>query len=246
MANTDDRQSEIYEHLAELRTRLIRCLIYLVVGTIIAWFLYDSLFAILTRPMTAILAARNSKFLLTSFPEAFMIQMQICLVAGIIIMIPLLTMEIWGFVSPGLTPEEKRPLKWIAPLSVILFICGVILCYNILPAGFRWFISYVPANAELRPSIQNSVLFTVKMLFAFGIVFELPVLLMLLANIGVVDSKLLIKNWRAAMVGVSIVAAIATPSNDALSMIMMAIPVAVLYFLSISLVKVVERKRKRH
>lgn len=246
MTNTEDKQAELFEHLAELRTRLIRSLIYLVIGTTIAWFLYDSLFVLLTHPMTAILEKQQSKFLLTSFPEAFMIQMQVCIIAGLIITAPLLTLELWGFVSPGLTREEKRPIKWVAPLTVLLFACGVVLCYYILPAGFSWFISYVPKNAELRPSVQGSILFTVKMLFAFGVVFELPVLLMLMAKMGIVDSRFLIKNWRAAMVGVSIVAAVATPSNDAFSMLMMAVPVAVLYFLSIALVRVVEGKRNKY
>lgn len=210
---------------------------------VIAWFTYDWILAILTKPMAEILQQLDSKFLLTGFPEAFMIRMQICLVAGLIIMSPLVIGQIWAFVSPGLTPNEKRPLKWIAPLSVVLFVSGVVLCYFIMPAAFKWFASYVPKGAELRPSVQASVLFTVKMLFAFGVVFQLPVVLMLLAMVGIVDSQMLKDNWRIAMVAVSVVAAIATPSSDAFSMLCMAIPVAGLYLFSIFLVWLVEEKR---
>ena len=244
MAKDDEKRAELTEHLAELRTRLIRCAICVVVGAVVAWLFYDQLFSFLTRPMTQVLARIHSQFLLTSFPEAFLIQMQICIIAGIILMSPLLTMEVWGFVAPGMTRQERKAIKWIAPLSIVLFACGVVLCYLILPKAFNWFASYIPKNAQLRPSVQQAVLFTVKMLLAFGIVFELPVVLMLLGKVGIVNSGMLARNWRYAMVAVCVVAAVATPSNDAFSMLMMAIPVAGLYFMSIGLVKLTERKRR--
>lgn len=243
MARDPERRAELVEHLAELRSRLIACVVFIAIGMIIAWFAYDRIFAFLTKPMAETLRQLDSKFLLTGFPEAFMIRMQICLVAGLIIMSPLVIWQIWAFVSPGLTPSEKRPLKWIAPLSVVLFASGVVLCYFIMPAAFKWFASYVPKGAELRPSVQASVLFAVKMLFAFGVVFQLPVVLMLLAMVGIVDSRMLKENWRIAMVAVSVVAAIATPSSDAFSMLCMAIPVAGLYLFSILLVWLVEGER---
>lgn len=164
------------------------------------------------------------------------------MVSGLIAASPFIMGQIWGFVSPGLTAEEKKPLKWIAPLSVFLFFSGVILCYLILPVAYQWFASYIPADVEFRPSLQGSVLFAVKMLLAFGLVFELPIVLMLLAKVGIIDSKFLISNWRVAMVLISIVAAVITPSNDAFSMLMMATPVSGLYFVSIGLVKMAETR----
>jgi len=244
VAANDEKRAELIEHLAELRTRLVRSIIYVVVGAIAAWLLYDRvLFPLLTRPMLPILRKMDSKFLLTGFPEAFMIQMQICLVAGLIIVLPLVTLELWAFVAPGLTLNEKRPLKWIVPLSIFLFLTGIVLCYVILPAAFNWFALYVPKNAELRPSVQQSILFTVKMLFAFGVVFELPVVLMLLGKVGIINSRMLRANWRICVVGVSVVAAVATPSNDAFSMLCMAIPLTFLFLLSIFLVWLVEEER---
>ncbi|MCX6344276.1 MAG: twin-arginine translocase subunit TatC [Armatimonadetes bacterium] len=240
MSTDEERRSELVEHLSELRTRLVRSIIFLVIGASAAWFLYDYLLDFLKHPMMGVMAKTQTKFLLTSFPEPFMIQMQICIVAGLILASPFIAREIWGFVAPGLTPDERRPLKWIAPLGVFLFFSGTALCYWILPVGFRWFASYVPSDAELRPSLQASILFSVKMLFAFGIAFELPVVLMLLAKIGIVKSRMLKENWRIAMVVTSVAAAIITPSSDAFSMLMMAIPLAGLYFLSIWLVWIVE------
>ena len=240
MSNDDEKRAHVTEHLAELRARLIRSIIYLLIGAVAAWFCYDYLLDFLTRPMMGVLDLKGAKFLLTSFPEPFMIQLQTCIVAGLVICFPAITAEIWGFVSPGLTPNERGPLKWIMPLAALLFCAGVVVCYLILPKAFEWFAAYVPRNAELRPSLQQSVLFTVKMLLAFGIVFELPVVLMLLAKVGIVNSRMLLSNWRGAMVGISIVSAIITPSNDAFSMLMMAIPVSGLYFMSILLVRLVE------
>ncbi len=243
MARDEEKRAELFEHLAELRTRLIRIVIYIILGTTAAWVFYEQLFALITHPMMGILLKRNTKFLLTGFPEAFMIRMQICIVAGLILTCPLTTMELWGFVAPGLTREERKALRWIGPLSVVLFLTGVSLCYSILPVAFKWFASYVPKEAELRPAVQASILFTVKMLLAFGLVFELPIVLMLLGKVGIISSRFLWENWRVAMVGVAAMAAVATPSNDAFSMLVMAVPVAGLYFVSIGLVKMVEKRQ---
>jgi len=242
LADNEEKRAELFEHLAELRARLIRSAVYLVIGTAIAWVFYKQLFALLTRPMMSVLGKLDSKFLLTGFPEAFMIKLQVCMIAGLIIVCPFVTCEVWGFIAPGLTREEKKPVVWIAPLSVILFASGVALCYFIMPTAFGWFASFVPSGAELRPNVQTSLIFIIKMLAAFGVVFQLPVFLMFLAKVGIIDSKMLRANWRYAMVAVAVVAAVATPSADAFSMLMMGVPVAGLYFLSILLVKVVEGK----
>jgi len=221
----------------------MRSVLYLAAGAIVTWIFYEPLFGLLTRPMSDVLKAMHSKFLYVSFPEPFMVRMQLSLIGAAILVSPLLTAEIWGFVSPGLTASEKRPLRWITPLAVFLFAGGVSLCYAIMPKAFEWFASYLPKNAELRPTVQQSVLFAAKFLLAFGIAFELPVLLMLLAKVGIIDSKMLKDNWRYSIVIVSTAAAILTPSNDAFSMLCMAIPMAGLYAASIFLVALVEKDR---
>ncbi|MGQ9454216.1 MAG: twin-arginine translocase subunit TatC [Armatimonadota bacterium] len=244
MVANDEKRAELVEHLAELRARIIRSILYICVGAIVAWVSFDSwLFPLLTRPMMPVLHKMGSKFLLTNFPEGFLIRMQICLVAGLILALPLVMWEVWAFVAPGLTPSEKRPVKWVAPLAIVLFLSGVVLCYFILPAAFSWFALYVPKNAELRPSVQQSILFTVKMLFAFGVAFELPIVLMVLGKLGVINSRMLKANWRICVVAVSIVAAVATPSNDAFTMLCMAIPLVFLFLFSIFLVWLVEEDR---
>ena len=154
-------------------------------------------------------------------------------------------MEVWGFISPGLRANEKKPLKWVAPLSIVLFAAGVALAYFILPWGFKWFAHYIPKNAEIRPSVPETMRFVLLMLLAFGIVFELPVFLMLLAKVGIISSTMLKTNWRYWVVGITMAAAIICPSNDLPSMVAMAIPLLILYGMSIHLVKFVEKKPKR-
>jgi sec-independent protein translocase protein TatC len=179
---------------------------------------------------------------MTSLAEGFMLRLQVCVIAGLIVAAPFLTMEAWGFVSPALTREEKRPLRWIGPFSVFLFAAGVSLCYFILPTAVRWFMSYVPPNAEVHLFMTQNLLFVVKMLLAFGIAFELPIALMFLGKIGIINSSLMKRYWRQAIVLTALFAAIITPSNDAFSMLMMAVPLCILFVLSILLVKIVEPK----
>ena len=244
MAETEDKQAELFEHLAELRTRLVRSAIYTTAGTAITWLLYRPIFALLTAPVVKVLDQQHIRtaFQMTGLAEGFMLQLQICLVAGLIVAAPLVTMEAWGFIAPALTKEEKRPIRWIAPLSVLLFIMGVSLCYKMMPVAIRWFVSYVPPHAEFRPFISQNLLFIVKMLFAFGLAFELPIVLMFLGKLGIINSRMMKMYWRQAVIITAVVAAIATPSSDAFSMLMLAIPMCILYLLSIYLVKIIEPK----
>jgi sec-independent protein translocase protein TatC len=123
-----------------------------------------------------------------------------------------------------------------------LFAFGVATAYFILPAAMKFFISYVPQDAELRPTVAENIVFVVKMLLAFGLVYELPIVLLFLGKLGIVDSKMLKSGWRYALVGIAVLAAVATPSGDIFSMMAMAIPVTGLYLLSIMLVRIVEKK----
>ena len=217
---------------------------YTTVGTIACWFFYRHIFAFLTGPVVKILKEQNIRtgFQMTALSEGFMLQLQVCLVSGLIVAAPLVTLEAWGFISPALTKEEKKPIRWIAPLSVLLFVMGVSLCYYILPVAIRWFISFVPPNAEFRPFISQNLLFIVKMLLAFGLAFEMPIVLMFLGKLGIINSKLMKRYWRQAVIITAMAAAIATPSSDAFSMLMLAVPLCILYVLSIYLVKIIEPK----
>lgn len=237
----EDRETDLSEHLTELRARVIRSLIYIVIGAVIAWFLYDPwIYRFLTEPVSSVLKGRQ--MLATHLAEGFMLQCEVVLISGVIFAAPFVTFEAWGFVAPGLTRDEKRSLRWVAPLCVFLFVFGVAMAYFIMPAATQWFSTYIPKGVEWHPGLTSTVTFVAKMLLAFGLVFEMPVVLLLLAKLGIVDSKMLKSKWRYSVVLIALVAAIATPSSDAFSMTAMAVPLVALYGVSILLVKAVERR----
>lgn len=236
-----DRQLELIEHLAELRTRIIRIAVYVSMGMVVGWIFYDYFFNLFSAPVMAYLKKSGSTFLLTGVAEGFTIKVQISLLIGIIIAMPFITWEGWRFVAPGLTKSERRAVQLVAPLSIFLFISGVVLAFVVLPVGIRWLISQNPPQAKFMPSVTQTLLFILKMYLAFGLVFQMPVILMFLAKVGLVTSGMLRSYWRQAIVAIGIVAAAITPSGDAFTMLVMCAPMCVLYLLSIGLVKLVEK-----
>jgi sec-independent protein translocase protein TatC len=240
-------EMDLMEHLDELRARLFRCIFVILLCGIVAWYwLYHPVVNALTRPLNIILASHHIKarIIYVTLVEPFMLQLKICAMLAVAMASPFILWEAWGFVAPGLHPHERRPFKFVFPLAVFLFCMGAGLSYYILPAAFAWFLSYLPMdpNVEFMPKMQDYLLFVVKMCGAFGVGFELPVVLMFLGKIGLVSSKTMRRYWRQAVVIIMLAAAILTPSNDPFSMLMMATPMAILYLASIGLVKWVEPK----
>lgn len=250
----EERKAELTEHLAELRTRLIRSCLYVVVGMIVMYVFSKPLFAALSAPITDLLKtlprnsangiAPDSGFVVRSFTDPFFIKLQIATVGGLLLAAPLIVLELWGFVAPALTPAEKRGVHFVAPLSVLLFVLGVSCAYFILPMAVRWFLSYLldfPGAALLQDPLVY-VVFTIKLLLVFGLLFELPVVLMFLGKVGIINSALMIRYWRQIAVGLFTLAMVVAPSNDPGTMLALAIPLTILFFGSIGLVKMVEPK----
>ena len=249
-----EAQMELVEHLAELRNRIIRSILYVVVGMIITYNLYPTIFTILSYPLAPILNKVGGRLVITGIQDGFLLQMQVSFLSGLMIAIPLVVLELWSFISPALTPEERRPVKYLAPFSVLLFIAGVSVAYASLPTAYGWMASFIPAiptlpggsggpdATALLQNAQQYLLLTVKILLAFGVAFQLPIVLLFLARVGIINSHLMITYWRHAIVVIATAAAILTPSNDPLTMMMMAVPMAGLYLLSIGLVKAFEPK----
>ncbi|HOJ19995.1 MAG TPA: twin-arginine translocase subunit TatC [Armatimonadota bacterium] len=236
-----DREMELTEHLAELRTRIIRCIIYGTIGMAVAWFYYPSLYALLIRPIETIRSQAEWSFIFTSFLEPFFVRLQVTAVAGIILAFPLISLEAWGFIAPALTRTERRAVFFVAPLCVFLFVAGVGSTLFVLPAAVRWFLGFLPDETRLMQKVNDYVLFLAKSCLGFGVVFQLPVVLLFLGKIGIVNSSFLIRYWRQAIVLAAGASAMITPSADAFTMMAMTAPLLVLYALSIVLVRFVER-----
>jgi len=245
----DFKEMELWEHLAELRSRLIRSVLYLVLGMTLAWLWFDPLYNFFVQPVLPIIKATHSEFVFRHITEAFMVRLQIAFISGIILALPFITGELWGFIAPGLTRTEKKAFYFVAPLSILFFVLGIACAYWVLKPAFAYFAQFLnagPLNFKLYQDPLLYITFVFKMLLAFGICFQLPVVLMFLGYAGIVSSQTLKKQWRGALVLCSVVAAVATPSNDALTMGMMAVPMCLLYLGSIWLVAFVEKVRDRH
>ncbi len=182
-----------------------------------------------------------------NFYEPFTVRLTIGVIFGLIISSPFVVREFALFLLPALTPSERKPLRMLVPLSMFLLLCGIAVGYATMFYAMGWFLSYLddfPQGAVVLQNANDYVMFFVKMMAAFGIAFQLPVVLMGGAFMGLVSSKGLIKNWRWGIM-IALIGGILTPANDPMSWALMCGPLLVLYFGSIPLVKIVEKSRAR-
>lgn len=246
--SSDEKKMELTEHLGELRARIMRIALYLALSGTICYYFFKPIYAFLFQPMQRAMQGHGEwKIVFTHFPEAFFAVLKLSAVAGLVLVLPFVTLEIYGFVAPALTKEEKKPLRVAVPMSVVLFALGVSLAYWTAQFAIKWFVSYVDLfpNGVLYQDPEKYIMFMLKMMAIFGAVFQLPVLLMFLAWVGLLRSAGMKKSWRTAVVGISVVGLFVTPSNDVFTMLVMIIPVIFLYLGSIWLVQIVERKRDK-
>lgn len=254
-AEFDEKKLEITEHLDELRTRIMRSLAYVIIGFLVVYGFYGALFKAVSYPLESGLkeiarhAANGSTFppgtlVFHDFTGPFMLQIHLSSIGGLIAAVPFIIYEIWGFVAPALTPSERRPFQLIAPFAVFLFFCGVALAFAIMPMAVRWFLSFLPEypNAVLLQDPQNYVLFFAQVMLVFGLVFQLPIIMLGLGKFGIIRYRMLALYWRYIVVGITVVAMIVSPSADPTSMVLLAAPLLALFGISVFLVKLVEPK----
>jgi len=231
------------EHLEELRTRLVKVLIAVGIGFVVSYFFSKQLFYFLTLPLLDVLPKENT-LIFTALPEAFFTYLKISFFAGIFLTSPYIFYQIWKFISPGLYPEEKKYMIPFVLVSSIFFVTGVSFGYFVVfPFGFKFFISFQNDYIKALPTLKQYLGFSIKLLFAFGVVFEMPVIMYFLAKIRVINSKLLTKNRKYTLLLIFVIAAVLTPP-DVFTQILMACPLIILYEISIIVVKYVEKRRK--
>jgi sec-independent protein translocase protein TatC len=228
-----------FDHLDELRSRLMRCLYVFFAGFAGCYFIADQVMAFLRAPLFAIMPADQQKLYFTSLFENFLTHIKIAGYSAVFVLAPYFFYEIWGFISPGLHAREKKLVIPFVGGATFFFLVGASFAYYVLfPVGFQYFISYGgPGEIPLLTieSYYNTVL---KLILLFGLAFELPVLICLLGALGVVDAAVL-KEHR---IGITIVAAMFAPP-DAMSMILLGLPLVMLYEASIWVVGWMNRGR---
>lgn len=229
---TEDEKIPFTAHLEELRKRLIYCFIAIGIGFAISYGFKEKLFHLLTEPLISVMQT-DSKLIFTGLPEAFFTYLKAALLSGIIAASPIIIYQFWMFVAPGLYKSERRILIPIVFLSTVFFVCGALFGYFIVfPIGFKFFLSFATENIQPFPSMKEYLNFASKLLLAFGLAFELPIVITFLAKLGIVTVDFLKKNRKYALLLFFVASAILTPP-DVVSQIMMAFPLMALYELSI-------------
>ncbi len=228
-------------HLEELRNRMIVAFVAIGIGFAVAYFFKERLFEILMQPLKKVMNV-GDKLIFTGLPEAFFTYLKVSLLAGIMIATPVILYQFWMFVAPGLYSKEKKVLLPIVFLSTFFFLGGSLFGYFIVfPYGFEFFLSFSNENIQALPSMKEYLGFSAKLLIAFGLAFELPLVLTFMARMGIVSVPFLKKNRKYAILIFFAGAAMLTPP-DVVTQVMMAFPLMFLYELSIFGAKIFGKK----
>jgi sec-independent protein translocase protein TatC len=230
-------------HLEELRRRLVVCAIAIGAGFGICYIFAKQLFSILILPLAKVLPAESS-LIFTSLPEMFIAYIKVALIAGVILAVPVIFYELWMFLAPALYQREKRYTIPFVVFSSILFVAGSLFGYFIVfPYGFKFFIGFATEDIKALPSVRQYFSFAIRLLLAFGLVFEMPVVVFFATKIGLINPESMKKFRKFEILGAFILAAILTPP-DVATQIMMAVPLILLYEVSIYISKGAYRKKE--
>ena len=230
----DDFRMPLLEHLKELRGRLIRCVIAIGLGFAVAYFGADWLFAALKWPLTAAAHGRTVLLIGTGVGEAFFTKIKVALIAGLFLASPAVFYEIWKFVAPGLYESERRMAMPFVIFASLFFIAGGYFCWAVVfKIGYAFFLSQYE-SIGVTPTIRISeyLAFSAKLLIAFAITFEMPIFAFFLTRLGMIDYRMMISYLRYAILAIFVVAVALTPP-DLISPFLLAIPLLLLYGLSI-------------
>jgi len=246
-----DREMSFWEHLAELRSRLLWAILFWTIGSVIAWVYYDKIFWMLVKPIEPALRKYEIPVTLQSIFEPLMLKLQISIAAGLVIAFPGILYEVMAFIWPALYPHEKRFALKLIPASLILFGAGVFLAYNLIPVAALFMLQMGLPHTE-NPGIRVQVLnfarqylwSVAKIAAACGVLFQMPLVMMFLGKLGVVSAKGLLRYWRHAIVAIFTLSAIITPTIDPVNMTLLAGPIVGLYFLSVLLVYLTQPKEQ--
>jgi len=249
----DAQKMPLLDHLVELRQRLLRSVIALFVMFFVSFFFAEYLYNFLVQPLADILLQRGdermARMIFTDLTEVFFTYVKVAFFFAAFVTCPIFLVQIWKFVAPGLYRDERRAFgPFLVASPLLFFIGGSLVYFVILPLAWEFFLHFETTGGEgtlpiqLEAKVGEYLSLTMKLIFAFGICFQLPVLMTLLARAGIASSAGMAAKRKYAIVGVFVVAAIFTPP-DPISQISLAIPIVILYELSIYMAKLVERKR---
>ncbi len=230
-----DLEMPLTEHLEELRWRIVKAVAAVAIGFAVSYFFADRLFAVLTAPIKTVGEGTDLSMIGTGVAEAFFTKLKVSFIAGIFLASPALFYQVWSFVAPGLHGNERMYVIPFVVFGTFFFFAGAVFCYStVFYIGYRFFLEqYQTIGIEPALRISEYLSFSSRLLLAFGITFELPVIAFFFARIGMIDHNSLIRPWRYALIFIMILAAILTPGPDIASQMLLATPLVLLYGVSI-------------
>lgn len=247
MSEIEDSRAPLIEHLVELRRRLLWCVLALAITFGISMLFVDHIFAILVHPLSNAFPAGEGRLVFTKLYEAFFVEVKLSLFSAFFLSFPIIATQIWRFVAPGLYRNERRAFLPFLFATPVLFVAGATLAYFVvMPLAFTWFLGFQGETGglslEALPSTDEYLSLVMRFILAFGICFELPVLVLLLHRAGILTLEQLRGFRRYVIVLIFIVAAIATPP-DVISQLLLAIPLILLFEISLLLVRFSDRRK---
>jgi len=246
------KQSSFVDHLTELRSRLVKSIIYLFIFFVICYFFSENIYSFLVAPYAEAVKDDevNRRMIFTALHETFITYLKVAFFAAMFITSPIILTQIWKFVAPGLYKNEKRALlPYLIATPTLFLLGGMLVYYLVMPLAIKFFLTFETSAQvsglpiQLEAKVNEYLSLIMRLIFAFGISFQLPVLLSLLARVGFIDSEYLKKRRKYVIVIIFIAAAILTPP-DPITQIGLGIPLLILYELSILSVKIIEKKKK--
>lgn len=244
--NPDGRMS-LGDHLRELRRRFIIAASAILVGGALGWVEYDWLFTQIMAPLRKLAEERGGLVNINfgGITQPFTVQLQVAMFVGVIVASPVWLFQVWGFIVPGLTKREKRTAMAFVAAAVPLFLAGCFLATQVVPKAVEILIGFTPQGAANLPDAALYLTFVTRFILAFGLAFLLPVFLVGLNVAHILPARVMLKGWRIAVLLIFVFAAMMTPTPDAWTMLVLALPMCGLFFAAVGISMLLDKRRAR-
>ena len=244
------KEMSLIEHLRELRTRLFKASVAIVIGTVAAWGFYPQIFDILSQPVNEIVEkaqanGRDVRLGLGGVADAFILQIKVSVVTSLLVTCPIWIYQVWRFITPGLYRKEKLRAYLFAAVATPLFVGGAVLAYLLLPLGLSILFGFTPLGVGNYVPVDRYLSFFLRMVLVFGISFLTPLFIVMLNIFDMLEAKAITSRWRVVVLGVFAFAAVATPTGDPVNMTLLAAPVLLLISIATFIAWLNDKRRAR-